>query len=146
MTEVIISISFVEMLREIVAFIATDLETFLMPFKYPSTITFEDFVALQRTIKNDHYKAAVKRIFYEVQVLADATSWGSSQGNTIEEVESVVQSFDFALPFRNGYLRKGRKTKPKRQNQTRNGKAWKRQSPSVKKSTKVNPDKSKVKK
>ncbi|GKE91501.1 retrovirus-related pol polyprotein from transposon TNT 1-94, partial [Tanacetum coccineum] len=26
----------------------------------------------------------------------------------------------------NGYLRKGRKTKPKRQNRTRNGKAWKR--------------------
>ncbi|GKA66833.1 hypothetical protein Tco_0766641 [Tanacetum coccineum] len=50
----------------------------------------------------------------------------------------------------NGYLRKGRKTKPKRQNRTRNGKAWKRQSqdksPSLKKSTKVNPDKSKVKK
>ncbi|GKB57927.1 hypothetical protein Tco_0914113 [Tanacetum coccineum] len=36
----------------------------------------------------------------------------------------------------NGYLRKGRKTKSKRQNRTRNGKAWKRQSP----------DKSKVKK
>ncbi|GJZ82672.1 ribonuclease H-like domain-containing protein [Tanacetum coccineum] len=46
----------------------------------------------------------------------------------------------------NEYLRKGRKTKPKRQNRTRNGKAWKRQSPSLKKSTKVNPDKSKVKK
>ncbi|GKB11073.1 putative reverse transcriptase domain, reverse transcriptase zinc-binding domain protein [Tanacetum coccineum] len=29
----------------------------------------------------------------------------------------------------NGYLRKGRKTKPKRQNRTRNGKAGKRQSP-----------------
>ncbi|GKC79463.1 hypothetical protein Tco_1130237 [Tanacetum coccineum] len=28
----------------------------------------------------------------------------------------------------NGYLRKGRKTKPKQQNRTRNGKAWKRQS------------------
>ncbi|GJY63665.1 hypothetical protein Tco_0465125 [Tanacetum coccineum] len=28
----------------------------------------------------------------------------------------------------NGYLRKGRKTKPKQQNWTRNGKAWKRQS------------------
>ncbi|GJW21348.1 hypothetical protein Tco_0031970 [Tanacetum coccineum] len=30
---------------------------------------------------------------------------------------------------RNGHLRKGRKTKPKRQNRTRNGKAGKRQSP-----------------
>ncbi|GKG54087.1 hypothetical protein Tco_0557610, partial [Tanacetum coccineum] len=28
------------------------------------------------------------RIFYEVQVLADATPWGSSQGSAIEEVES----------------------------------------------------------
>ncbi|GJS91596.1 hypothetical protein Tco_0774232 [Tanacetum coccineum] len=28
----------------------------------------------------------------------------------------------------NGYLRKRRKTKPKRQKRTRNGKAWKRQS------------------
>ncbi|GJV46670.1 hypothetical protein Tco_1431206 [Tanacetum coccineum] len=49
----------------------------------------------------------------------------------------------------NGYLRKGRKTKPKRQNRTRNGKSMvktkSRQSPSLKKSTKVNPDKSKVK-
>ncbi|GJZ39843.1 retrotransposon protein, putative, ty1-copia subclass, partial [Tanacetum coccineum] len=31
-----------------------------------------------------------------------------------------------ASSFMNGYLRKGRKTKPKRQNRTRNGKAWKR--------------------
>nr|GEY37904.1 serine/threonine-protein kinase PEPKR2 [Tanacetum cinerariifolium] len=41
-------------------FYVCDLETFLMPFKYPSTITFEDFVALQRRTKNDHYKAGVK--------------------------------------------------------------------------------------
>ncbi|GKC35604.1 hypothetical protein Tco_1047988 [Tanacetum coccineum] len=47
----------------------------------------------------------------------------------------------------NGYLRKGRKTKPKRQNQTRNGKAWKRQSQdqaqvskSQPKSTPTNPE------
>nr|GEU90337.1 hypothetical protein [Tanacetum cinerariifolium] len=42
----------------------------------------------------------LQRIFYEVQVLADATSWGSSQESFIEEVESVVKSSDFALPFR----------------------------------------------
>ncbi|GJV08380.1 hypothetical protein Tco_1346036 [Tanacetum coccineum] len=36
---------------------------------------------------------------------------------------------DISQEARNGYLRKGRKTKPKRQNRTRNGKAWKRQSP-----------------
>ncbi|GJR67394.1 hypothetical protein Tco_0013459 [Tanacetum coccineum] len=48
---------------------------------------------------------------------------------------------------RNGYLRKGRKTKPKRQNRTRNGKAWKRQSQdqaqvskSQPKSTPTNPE------
>ncbi|GKC74899.1 ty3-gypsy retrotransposon protein, partial [Tanacetum coccineum] len=47
----------------------------------------------------------------------------------------------------NGYLRKGRKTKPKRQNRTRNGKAWKRHSQvqaqvskSQPKSTPTNPE------
>ncbi|GJZ40605.1 hypothetical protein Tco_0587491 [Tanacetum coccineum] len=49
----------------------------------------------------------------------------------------------------NGYLRKGRKIKPKRQNRTRNGKAWKKTksspSPSLKKSTQVNPDKPEAK-
>ncbi|GKC87007.1 uncharacterized mitochondrial protein-like protein, partial [Tanacetum coccineum] len=51
------------------------------------------------------------------------------------------------LDYRNGYLRKGRKTKPKRQNRTRNGKAWKRQSQdqaqvskSQPKSTPTNPE------
>ncbi|GKC46334.1 putative RNA-directed DNA polymerase [Tanacetum coccineum] len=34
----------------------------------------------------------------------------------------------FVDDYWNGYLRKGRKTKPKRQNRTWNGKAWKRQS------------------
>ncbi|GJZ64707.1 hypothetical protein Tco_0621128 [Tanacetum coccineum] len=51
---------------------------------------------------------------------------------------------DIDLVDWNGYLRKGQKTKPKRQNQTRNGKAGKRQSqspsPSVEKSTQVNPE------
>ncbi|GJW11989.1 hypothetical protein Tco_1577816 [Tanacetum coccineum] len=47
----------------------------------------------------------------------------------------------------NGYLRKGRKTKPKRQNRTRNGKVWKRHSQvqaqvskSQPKSTPTNPE------
>ncbi|GKD43987.1 hypothetical protein Tco_1268632, partial [Tanacetum coccineum] len=35
---------------------------------------------------------------------------------------------EYDLAHWNGYLRKGRKTKPKRQNRTWNGKAWKRQS------------------
>ncbi|GJT01605.1 retrovirus-related pol polyprotein from transposon TNT 1-94 [Tanacetum coccineum] len=49
--------------------------------------------------------------------------------------------------LKNGYLRKGRKTKPKRQNRTRNGKAWKRHSQvqaqvskSQPKSTPTNPE------
>ncbi|GKB59301.1 copia protein [Tanacetum coccineum] len=42
----------------------------------------------------------------------------------------------------NGYLRKGRKTKPKRQNRTRNGKAWKKTKSSQQK---VNPDKPEAK-
>ncbi|GKE06096.1 hypothetical protein Tco_1398114 [Tanacetum coccineum] len=42
----------------------------------------------------------------------------------------VVASLPLGLEVDwNGYLRKGRKTKPKRQNRTRNGKTWKRQSP-----------------
>ncbi|GJY95262.1 pentatricopeptide repeat-containing protein [Tanacetum coccineum] len=41
--------------------------------------------------------------------------------------------------FRNGYLRKGRKTKPKRQNRARNGKAGKDKSKSKPKPEKVNP-------
>ncbi|GJR56584.1 zinc finger BED domain-containing protein RICESLEEPER 2-like protein [Tanacetum coccineum] len=45
----------------------------------------------------------------------------------------------------NGYLRKGRKTKPKRQNRTRNGKDCERQSQiKAEKSIQVNPDKSKM--
>ncbi|GKC63866.1 hypothetical protein Tco_1096464 [Tanacetum coccineum] len=35
---------------------------------------------------------------------------------------------DSSESYWKGYLRKGQKTKPKRQNQTRNGKAWKRHS------------------
>ncbi|GKA97431.1 hypothetical protein Tco_0825325 [Tanacetum coccineum] len=38
-----------------------------------------------------------------------------------DEIYSTIDAW-------NGYLRKGQKIKPKRQNQTRNGKAWKRQS------------------
>ncbi|GJW20165.1 hypothetical protein Tco_0030787 [Tanacetum coccineum] len=44
------------------------------------------------------------------------------------KVPSINTQTKAVLPPRNGYLRKGRKTKPKQQNRTRNGKAWKRQS------------------
>ncbi|GJS86469.1 hypothetical protein Tco_0769105 [Tanacetum coccineum] len=43
-------------------------------------------------------------------------------------VKRAFNQISAAKTNRNGYLRKGRKTKPKRQNRTRNGKAWKRQS------------------
>ncbi|GKA32456.1 hypothetical protein Tco_0718823 [Tanacetum coccineum] len=46
---------------------------------------------------------------------------GSSWGRTEKNKGVVYVTW-------NGYLRKGRKTKPKRQKRTRNGKAWKRQS------------------
>ncbi|GJZ32836.1 reverse transcriptase domain-containing protein [Tanacetum coccineum] len=47
-----------------------------------------------------------------------------SKKDKIKESKLLIDELD---PW-NGYLRKGRKTKPKRQNRTRNGKAWKRQS------------------
>ncbi|GJW49462.1 integrase, catalytic region, zinc finger, CCHC-type containing protein [Tanacetum coccineum] len=50
----------------------------------------------------------------------------SGQVLTEEEIAFLA---DPELPDTwNGYLRKGRKTKPKRQNRTRNGKAWRRHS------------------
>ncbi|GJW06528.1 hypothetical protein Tco_1568951 [Tanacetum coccineum] len=49
------------------------------------------------------------------------------------ESECLVLSPDYLMKVEscgmNGYLRKGRNMKPKRQNRTRNGKAGKRQSP-----------------
>ncbi|GKB87893.1 hypothetical protein Tco_0960165 [Tanacetum coccineum] len=48
--------------------------------------------------------------------------------NVREDKETVETAAEVAVGAWNEYLRKGRKTKPKRQNRTRNGKAWKRQS------------------
>ncbi|GKE82332.1 hypothetical protein Tco_1552332, partial [Tanacetum coccineum] len=39
-------------------------------------------------------------------------------------VKGVGYRWMFDIDYWNGYLRKGRKTKPKQQNRTRNGKAW----------------------
>ncbi|GKD73854.1 uncharacterized mitochondrial protein-like protein [Tanacetum coccineum] len=103
-----------------------------------------------------------------VQVYVDDIIFGSTKKSWCDEFEALMKSrfqmssigeltFFLGLQVKqnkegifisqdkywNGYLRKGRKTKPKRQNQTRNGKAGKRQSqspsPSVEKSTQVNP-------
>ncbi|GKG21997.1 hypothetical protein Tco_0384592 [Tanacetum coccineum] len=69
-----------------------------------------------------------------------------SKEDKIKESKLLIDELD---PW-NGYLRKGRKTKPK---MTKPDTEWKSvektkssQSPSLKKSTQVNPDKSKVKK
>ncbi|GJU61383.1 hypothetical protein Tco_1243218 [Tanacetum coccineum] len=50
------------------------------------------------------------------------------QGLCLGEMFWLLKQNDALEKKSNGYLRKGRKTKPKRQNRTRNGKAWKRQS------------------
>nr|GEW92619.1 hypothetical protein [Tanacetum cinerariifolium] len=91
-------------------FYARDLETFLLPFGYSSTNTFEDFVSLQRRIKNDNYKAAVKHLqnalhstppaFEALLPLIQMLLLGDQVKEAIEEVESVVQSYKAALPFR----------------------------------------------
>ncbi|XP_076925065.1 uncharacterized protein LOC143587751 [Bidens hawaiensis] len=39
-----------------------DLEGLLMPIRFPKTNSFEDFISLQNSIKNDHYKAAVDHL------------------------------------------------------------------------------------
>ncbi|GJW84625.1 hypothetical protein Tco_0157770 [Tanacetum coccineum] len=44
------------------------------------------------------------------------------------EIDDSYYDLEGDIRLWNGYLRKGRKTKPKRQNRTRNGKAWKRHS------------------
>ncbi|GJW76641.1 hypothetical protein Tco_0138323 [Tanacetum coccineum] len=73
--------------------------------------------------------------------------------NSIKDAKSLLHAVEKRFGGNaawNGYLRKGRKTKPKT---TKPDTEWKsvektksRQSPSLKKSTQVNPDKSKVKK
>ncbi|GJU59402.1 hypothetical protein Tco_1237168 [Tanacetum coccineum] len=71
--------------------------------------------------------------------LRDNTFSGSEQEDANEHIKKVLEIVDlFHIPKitqdqiskdlpMNGYLRKGQKTKPKRQNRARNGKAWKRQ-------------------
>ncbi|KAL4589043.1 hypothetical protein LXL04_001945 [Taraxacum kok-saghyz] len=43
-------------------FFARDLESFLMPIKFPSTNELEEFVSFQKRIQTDHYKAAIKHL------------------------------------------------------------------------------------
>ncbi|GKD10454.1 hypothetical protein Tco_1190139, partial [Tanacetum coccineum] len=79
---------------------------------------------------------------YKARLVANGRSrqFGVDCDDTFSHVvkPAIVRAV-LSLALWNGYLRKGRKTKPKRQNQTRNGKAGKRQSqspsPSVEKST-----------
>ncbi|GKD41551.1 hypothetical protein Tco_1261758, partial [Tanacetum coccineum] len=83
---------------------------------------------------------------YELEVKGTSSSNTNTQNvafvssNSTSSTNGAVNTDHGAW---NGYLRKGRKTKPKRQNQTRNRKARKRQSqspsPSLKKSTESQP-------
>ncbi|GKC24044.1 retrovirus-related pol polyprotein from transposon TNT 1-94, partial [Tanacetum coccineum] len=60
-----------------------------------------------------------------------AKGYGQEEGIDFEESFAPLAGLEVVrifVAYWNGYLRKGRKTKSKRQNQTRNGKAWKRQS------------------
>ncbi|XP_024979581.1 uncharacterized protein LOC112516649 [Cynara cardunculus var. scolymus] len=89
---------------------ARDLEYLLMPLRFPSTNNLEDFVSFQRRIHNDHYKAAVKHLRGAVHSSPPAIEallpliqmllLGDQVKEAIEEVESVVQISDAALPFR----------------------------------------------
>lgn len=91
-------------------FYARDLESFLLPFRYSSANTFEGFISLQRKIKNDHYKAAVKHLqnalhstppaFEALLPLIQMLLLGDQVKEAIEEVESAVRSSEAALPFR----------------------------------------------
>ncbi|GJW71097.1 putative ribonuclease H-like domain-containing protein [Tanacetum coccineum] len=62
-----------------------------------------------------------------IPVSTDSTKSTNSQEDDYE-ISPLEDIYEDATDGWNGYLRKGRKTKPKRQNRTRNGKAWKRHS------------------
>ncbi|KAK9078219.1 hypothetical protein SSX86_002276 [Deinandra increscens subsp. villosa] len=89
---------------------AHDLDYFLMPLKLPRTNNLEDFISLQRSIQNDHYKAAVKHLQNALHSspptveallpLIQMLLLGDQVKEAIEEVESVVQNSHAALPFR----------------------------------------------
>ncbi|XP_071689083.1 uncharacterized protein [Rutidosis leptorrhynchoides] len=89
-------------------FYARDLETLLMPIRFPGTNTFEDFISFQKRIQNDHYKAAVKHLraalhleaFEALLPLIQMLLVGDQVKEAIEEVESVVQNSHASLPFR----------------------------------------------
>nr|XP_043632851.1 uncharacterized protein LOC122604028 isoform X2 [Erigeron canadensis] len=89
---------------------ARDLDYMLMPIRQPITNNFEDFISLQRGIQTDHYKAAVKHLrvalhstppaFEALLPLIQILLFGDQVKEAIEEVESIVQNSDAALPFR----------------------------------------------
>ncbi|GKA59383.1 hypothetical protein Tco_0758696 [Tanacetum coccineum] len=68
-----------------------------------------------------------KMLFFALHLNHDtAESARSLHPFCFEKLDEVLKD-SLVLPLsscRNGYLRKGRKTKPKRQNRTQNGKAW----------------------
>ncbi|GJS28011.1 hypothetical protein Tco_0488631 [Tanacetum coccineum] len=84
-----------------------------------------DALSRKERVKPRRVRAMAMTIQYGVRgMILTAQSEAFKQ----ENVPLVGSEIDEAHASRNGYLRKGRKTKPKRQNRTRNGKAWKRHS------------------
>ncbi|GKB15104.1 ribonuclease H-like domain-containing protein [Tanacetum coccineum] len=113
----------------------------------------ETETSISKTSKDNLEKPKIVRP--SVPIIED---WDTDSGNVIDHTSKdsgsyMLKIFDYVDPqgrLKNGYLRKERKNEAKT---TKLDTKWKsvektksRQSPSVKKSTKVNPDKSKVKK
>ncbi|KAJ9537937.1 hypothetical protein OSB04_030670 [Centaurea solstitialis] len=96
--------------RYVSIYYAHDIEYMLMPLRFPSTNNLEDFMSFQKRIHNDHYKAAVKHLraavrssppaFEALLPLIQMLLLGDQVKEAVEEVESVVQISDAALPFR----------------------------------------------
>ncbi|KAI3803505.1 hypothetical protein L1987_31657 [Smallanthus sonchifolius] len=89
---------------------AHDLDDLLMPLKFRRTNDLEDFISLQNSVQNEHYKAAVKHLqnalhstppaFESLLPLIQMLLLGDQVKEAIEEVESAVQNSHASLPFR----------------------------------------------
>ncbi|GKC12569.1 hypothetical protein Tco_1009351 [Tanacetum coccineum] len=90
---------------------------------------FDQLQGRRRACKafEDYFRAAKEReIVRQVFKVETLKKYGMDLSDPVDT--PLVDRLKLDEDLWNGYLRKGRKTKPKRQNRTRNGKAWKRQS------------------
>ncbi|GKD09621.1 putative ribonuclease H-like domain-containing protein, partial [Tanacetum coccineum] len=86
---------------------------------------FKDFVVYQMDVKSAFLYGKIEEEVYACQPPGFEDP---EFPDKVYKVEKALYGLHQALRAWNIYIRKGQKTKPKRQNQTRNGKAWKRQS------------------